>query len=330
MVRHGTVRSKLEYVGMSPAPPGNWSRRELRADAQEATQLFVKERLRALKAESAIYRSAHTAYAQTVRSLLKASNDLQNITGHALEDRAHLDLARQLAVPPISVDDLDTLTDSVFRNWLGQKTNRGMRPTQAAFEEAARIISQRIDVERAPWLTARRTPTATERETFVGWAAAGPASGRVTTQRRSTASARQERATRAAAKAAGYASVRPHGTLKDPIKEMRAGSYASAARKLDGTSMDVPIRLRKNHATGLLFLAIECKVSNSSVNSRKRLADVAGKREIWDSSAHLYNVRTAAVLSGVYSVERLMKAQRAGIMLFWEHRLSDLTAFLPA
>jgi hypothetical protein len=323
-----TVRGKLEYVDVSPPPPGNWSQLELRADADEATRLFVAERLQALTEEHTIYRRAHTAYAQTVLGLLAASNDLQSITGHALEDRARLDLARQLAVPPISVDDLDTLTDSVFGKWLGQKTNRGIRPTEAAFEEAARIISERIDLERAPWLAAKRTPTTTERETFVGWAVASPASGRVTTQRRIAASARQETATRTAARAAGYTPVTPPGMLKDPINEMPPGSYASASRKLNRANMDVPIRLKKNHASGQLFLAVECKVSNSSLNSRKRLIEVASKRKVWDDSRNTYEVRTAAVLSGVFSVERLMEAQRAGIMLFWEHRLADLTAFL--
>jgi hypothetical protein len=42
----------------------------------------------------------------------------------------------------------------------------------------------------------------------------------------------------------------------------------------------------------------------------------------------LYRFRTGAVLAGVYDVRRLTEAQDAGVFLFWEHRLADLTAFL--
>lgn len=92
--------------------------------------------------------------------------------------------------------------------------------------------------------------------------------------------------------------------------------------------MDVPIRLRDDHPTGQLFLAIECKVSNSSVNSRKRLLEVNSKKETWDSSGLPHRFRTAALLAGVFDVGRLIEAQNAGIYIFWEHRLSDLTEFL--
>jgi hypothetical protein len=315
---------------MFPPPPGTWSQAELEADAAEATRRFVGERLAALETEREAYREAHRVYAETVRSLLTATHDLREITGASLQYRAHLDFARQLAVPPISVDDLDTLTDSVFGNWLGQSTDRGMRPTDAAFDEAARIISERIDRERAPWLACSRNPANAERHTFIEWAAASPAAGRVLTLRRSEASARQEAATRDAAGDAEYTEVIPPGALTDPIAQMPVGTYASASRKLSGTNMDVPIRLTEHHPTGLLFLAVECKVSNSSLNSRKRLIEVGRKREVWDNSGQLYHFRTAAVLSGVYDVQRLLEAQAAGVLLFWEHRLSDLTTFLRA
>jgi XamI restriction endonuclease len=313
-----------------PPPPGVWSASELHADAKEAKRLFVAERLAALTTERTTYLNAHAEYAQTVHGLLTATKDLRQITGSALEDRARLDLARKLAVPPISLDDLDTLTDSVFGNWVGQTTNRGMRPTGESFDQAARIIAERIDRDRAPWLATHRAPTTAERTTFIEWAAAGPAAGRITTLRRNEASARQEQATRAAANAASYTPVKPPGTLTDPIKQLPPASYASASRKLNGTNMDVPIRLKTGHPTGLLFLAVECKVSNSSLNSRKRLIEVGRKREIWDSSGQLYQFRTAAILSGVFSVERLLEAQEGGVLLFWEHRLTDLTAYLRA
>lgn len=152
----------------------------------------------------------------------------------------------------------------------------------------------------------------------------------MTTTRRGERSQRQEDLTRTAAKAAGYNPVTPPGTLADPVTEMRPGTYSEKSRRLLGTNMDVPIRLERNHATGQLFLAIECKVSNSSLNSRKRLLEINSKRETWDSSGVAHRFRTAAVLAGVYDAARLVEAQNAGVLIFWEHRLQDLTAFLGA
>lgn len=151
---------------------------------------------------------------------------------------------------------------------------------------------------------------------------------KVATARRIESSARQEEAIRAAAVAARYESVSPPGTLTDPINQMPPGSFATGTRRLSGTNMDVPIRLREGHPTGLLFLAVEAKVSNSTINSRKRLLEVTRKRETWDASGQIYSFRTAAVLAGTFDVPRLLEAQEAGVMIFWEHRLEDLTAFL--
>lgn len=313
---------------MIPPPPGSWSPDELRRDADEARRRFVADRLAALRVERETYERAHREGASAARALLGATSDMSEITGRSLEDRRCLEFARQLAVPPISADDLDTLTDSVFKNWLKQKTDRGARPDAEAFDAAATIISERLDQGRAPWLIQGRAATQLELETFVDWAAAGPAAARVMTERRTGSSARQERATREAARLAGYASATPPANLRNPIADMPGGTYAAGARKLSGTSMDVPIRLPDGHPTGLLFLAVECKVSNSSVNSRKRLLEVLSKRRTWDGSGQVYSFRTAAVLSGVFAVDRLLQAQQEGVMLFWEHRLDDFTALL--
>ena len=92
--------------------------------------------------------------------------------------------------------------------------------------------------------------------------------------------------------------------------------------------MDVPIRLRDRHPTGQLFLAVECKVSNSTLNSRKRLLEVNSKKETWDTSGLPHRFRTAALVAGVFDVNRLVETQNGGVFIFWEHRLSDLTEFL--
>jgi hypothetical protein len=72
-------------------------------------------------------------------------------------------------------------------------------------------------------------------------------------------------------------------------------------------------------------MAIECKVSNSSINSVKRLnREAAGKAEKWIYEFGALNVVPVAVLSGVYKLHNLMDAQARGLTLYWAHDLDQL------
>ena len=76
-------------------------------------------------------------------------------------------------------------------------------------------------------------------------------------------------------------------------------------------------------------MAIECKVSNSSTNSVKRLNnDAAVKAEYWLKVFGTSQVVPAAVLSGVFKVMNLAQAQERGLALFWSHDLDKLGAFI--
>ena len=64
-------------------------------------------------------------------------------------------------------------------------------------------------------------------------------------------------------------------------------------------------------------LPIECKVSNSSTNSVKRLNnDAAAKAEAWRRDFGTTQVVSAAVLSGVYKLNNLLEAQDRGLTIF--------------
>ena len=312
-----------------PRPPQAWTHEELFADAAEARQRFVQERLAALGHERRVYEGWISEHSRSVEALLSATDNLLALDGGTIHDRRLLDILRYAVSPVVSLDDLDTITDSCFGLWVGQQTERGQRPAEQAFSAAAHFFGERIDRTRAPWLDSRRRPTSDERQVFVRSTASLRAMGAVSTARRMEGAKRQEEAARAAAERAGYAPLNSvPGTLTDPITEMPPGSFATASRRLAETNMDIPIRLSEDHATGLLFLALEAKVSNSSLNSRKRLLEVTRKRERWDASGSLYRFRTGAILAGVFDVRRLMETQEAGVFLFWEHRLGDLTDFL--
>jgi hypothetical protein len=76
-------------------------------------------------------------------------------------------------------------------------------------------------------------------------------------------------------------------------------------------------------------MPIECKVSNSSTNSVKRLNnDAAVKAVRWRERFGEAGVVPTAVLSGVYKLHNLEQAQERGLTLFWAHDLGQLTEWI--
>lgn len=75
-------------------------------------------------------------------------------------------------------------------------------------------------------------------------------------------------------------------------------------------------------------LAIECKVSNSAVNSVKRLNnDAVAKAAQWITDFGK-QVVPSAVLSGVFKKHNLEEAQAAKLAIFWAHNLAPLGEFI--
>lgn len=91
-----------------------------------------------------------------------------------------------------------------------------------------------------------------------------------------------------------------------------------------GSKCDVPVRLHDGR-----LLALECKVSNSALNSVKRLIrETGGKARAWKNAFGL-QVITGAALAGVYKLGNLMDAQENyGIAMFWEQDLRPLQEFV--
>jgi hypothetical protein len=102
------------------------------------------------------------------------------------------------------------------------------------------------------------------------------------------------------------------------------GEFCGESR-LAGTRADVVARLADGRV-----MAVECKVSNSAVNSYKRIVhDTGGKAATWYAQLGRAQVVPAAVLSGVFSAANLADVQdNKGVSLFWQHRLSDLADFV--
>jgi hypothetical protein len=144
------------------------------------------------------------------------------------------------------------------------------------------------------------------------------------TARRSKGSTAQEMSVVNALIDAGMVQVdtRTVRTIQDAP---HAGEFCRES-KFAGRKADIIIGLYDNRT-----MPIECKVSNSAVNSIKRLnGDAAVKASVWIKAFGTRQVIPAAVLEGVYDVHNLVDAQSRDLTIFWAHDLDKLVSFVKS
>lgn len=222
---------------------------------------------------------------------------------------------RYLAGPPISVDDIETVADA-----------RLSRHALSADNEKARVIIETVflalDRRRFPWIGEDREPTEIEKDVAIVSTTALIASRRVVTARANESKGEQEQKVKNALKDVGFTEVeaRTIGTLHDaPVAGQFCGESLFGKRKAD-----VVIRLWDHRV-----LALECKVSNSSTNSVKRLNnDAAVKAGVWINAFGTAQTIPAAMLAGVFKRHNLEQAQERGLTLWWSHDLDQMLSWI--
>lgn len=95
---------------------------------------------------------------------------------------------------------------------------------------------------------------------------------------------------------------------------------------LGSRKADLAVRLWDGRAT-----PTDCKLSNSSTSSVKRLSSYAAvKNRTRIKEFGTATCVPAAVLSGVFKVHNLISAQDAGLLLFWAHDLKPMIDFIDS
>lgn len=294
--------------------PKLWASDQLDLDIEAAIDAFRSERFE----ESAeLYPENFDSARDSIETLLEQTVDLSMIAETArdvLSDVALVDALRYLAGPPISKDDLLVLVKA-------KSTLQFHDP-----EVAARIIETiraTLDQRRFPWVVEERPPTEEERHAAIIASAALMASQRTATWRRNQAKANQEAAVKQALLDHGFEEVAiPRKKIRTPLEAPKAGQFCGevmlGSRKADIVAGLWDARL----------MPIECKVSNSFLNSVKRLNnDAAVKATVWKKEFGDFIV-PVAVISGVFKRINIEDAQKKGLMIVWGHRLKDLTDFI--
>lgn len=298
--------------------PPIWTKDQLDADRIKARSLFSKARMEEPLED---YLEAFDEYQGHIEELLETTVDLAQLDSQAfdvLTDPRLLEAFRYLAAPPISQDDLKVLADAESLS----KSSLKSKPEDV--RRLLAIVRQVLDRRRFAWVVEMREPTEAERDAAVMASAALMAASRAQTNRRTIGKQQQEALVTEALKHLGLKEVASRRisniSLAPSPGEFCGESYLGSRKG------DIIVRLWDQRV-----MPIECKVSNSSTNSVKRLNnDAAVKAGSWKTDFGLRQVVPTAVLSGVYKLHNLVDAQERGLTLFWAHDLKALTEWIAA
>lgn len=302
---------------MTAAKPPIWTMEKFDLEGLFAESMFRQERLEEPLEQ---YLEAFDKYRSVIGDLLEITVDLSRLKeefGAVISNPDSLLALRYLAGPPISKDDLMTLAESSLAP--GKLTK-----DREMGERVVETVLIALDRRRFPWMSEDREPTMEERHAAILASAALIATQRAQTVRRNEGKTAQESAVKDRLLLEGLVEVHSR-TIRTLTDFPRPGEFCGES-KFGTRKADVVVRLWDDRA-----MPIECKVSNSSTNSVKRLNnDAAKKAATWSKEFGTVNVVPAAVLAGVFKTHNLQQAQEDGLTIFWAHDLDPLVDFIEA
>jgi hypothetical protein len=223
---------------------------------------------------------------------------------------------RYLGAPPISEDDLETLAEARL----------SPLSSDEASDKLLAIMRVIVDPRRFPWLLEERPPSAAEVHAAAVASASLIASQRVQTLRRGDEKSAVEGAVKGLLVGMGWrlAPIRPARGIQKLLSDSPEARTFATQTNLGSDNADVIVRLDDGR-----LLAIECKGSNSEINSRKRLnKEAAQNARAWIARFGSDQIVLAAALQGVFKARYVAEAQDTPMAIFWSHRLDDLREFV--
>jgi len=285
--------------------------------ALEAEKIYTENLIRDPGAE--YWREAIGEARTLIFDALKASDNLQNVSGALQSSGAHMIVFRHVMAPPLSQDQFKLACAAWSKTT--EKTGRGLRAAVAAKCEAS--VHDYHDRVLAPWLNKNRSPSLGEIRRLVHRVVPLIARQRFDTVRRSRISTAQENAMIAVLDKLGWKKM-PSQQI-DTRAALSSKTYMHKTRFATQTSpqeVDVACGLGRS-----VVLATECKVTNDKTNSVKRVNDVLKKASAWKE--HWGNfVKPAALLQGVIKPSDVERLLDAGVEVFWSHDLDGLRRWI--
>lgn len=263
-------------------------------------------------AMAAAWLQATSAALAAVESTLTQSHNLTDVAG-ALEARGgHMLVLRQMLAPPLSQDQFAIVC--MAYNKAFENSDRPVPSTKAA-QVAESFLAMR-DIRLLGWLSENRLPTANEARRVVTAVTPLLASQLYLTAKRTASSTVQEGAV------VGLLSAKDWEQL--PSRLVDRGAVLGARQFMKKTKFATTTRPQEvDIACGLgatMVLAMECKVSNDTTNSVKRVNDVLKKATAWREHWGSF-VQPAALLQGTIGYKDVQRLIHAGVTVFWSHDL---------
>jgi hypothetical protein len=303
---------------MTKSPP-RWTAKQLAVEAAKSAAAFRAERLAPTEAWKQHFTKAKDRFTDLFKELGELAPN--KISDAALASAYKLNLGetlRYLSGPPISDDDLQVLADvpTLARSTLANDTTQ--------LRKVFRVIEQTIDPYRFPWILEKRSPTENEKSAALLASSVLLAAQRIATARRGVGKTAQEALVKQFLVSLKYKET-PRTAISTIVQGPKKREFCGESM-LGSRKADVIVRLSDTR-----LMPIECKVSNSALNSVKRLNnDAAAKAVEWLKTFGTNQVVPTAVISGVFKVSNLMQAQEAGLTLFWAHDLKKLGTFISS
>ena len=307
-----------------PVAGRRWTASELSSDAAAAVAEF---RARRLGEPLARYLAAFDSTFEANKALIGRLSELLSDTGASHDVLASLwssdsgrTAFRYLGAPPISKDDLETLAEAKL-------SVASARDFQVKGGRLMAVMRAILDPRRFPWIAQQRVPTPAELRAAALATTSLIASQRVQTLRRGDEQSMVEGAVKGLLIGMGWnlAPTRPPRGVQNLLNDSPPNNTFLTQVNLGSDSADVLVRLRDGR-----LLAIECKGSNSEINSRKRLNKEAAQNARAWLARFGGQVVPAVALQGVFKDRYVGEAQDTPMLIFRGHRLSDLMAFVEA
>lgn len=299
--------------------PALLSREEMDEVARAARQSFREERIAKERLWSESYSAWFDEALSRAEHVLAATSNLKRLEGSMADLLAegYLDILRYMTCPTVSSDDFKNVAD------VGTLSAQKLASPDLA-GKAASYLCRNLNLSLFPWMKGSTEPCEEDVAAASKAVAALVADQKTKTAMRNEPSRSQEETVRRVlVKRADFELVPSHdiSTLADAP---RPGQVFDKETSVGGVRADVVLGLYDGR-----FMALECKVSNSGVNSYKRLNhEVTDKVEKWHAMFGMNGVVGGCVLQGIYETENLMSAQQAGVSIFWSRDLEKLLTFV--
>ena len=305
-------------TSMSFTLPRRYTDEELNRISSELTERFIAERASQEKGTALAYHECFASARAEVRHILEASSNLLSLSmkGQALLCEGYLPVMRSMTRPTVSEDDFKTMVD------LSSSSLKKFED-QTVSDLAIGYIERNLNTDIFAWVERDADPSACEIDAAVTAVAALIADQKTKTSLRGRSSKKQEKLVRETLVKECSLRMVPARDFTLLADAPHKGEIFNREAKAGSAKADIAIGLHDGR-----ILCLECKSSNSAVNSFKRLNhEVVDKAKKWSTDFGTQCV-CGGVLEGRYSPRNLAQAQNEGAYLFWSSDLADLVDFI--